>query len=140
MARRPLEGERIYLEGGRRTTQLMRDSLGRPSTITATLYFVANVDALTPHPAHPFFYELSTFVLAVIVGSLAGLATNLLLAHWVSPSAANNAALALATTCTGAAHSHFVHRQPWLALLPKIGAGAPLAYAAMRLVHVVLGS
>ena len=28
MARRPLERERIYLDGGRRTTQLMRDSLG----------------------------------------------------------------------------------------------------------------
>jgi len=28
VARRPLERERIYLDGGRRTTQLMRDSLG----------------------------------------------------------------------------------------------------------------
>ena len=28
MARRPLERERVYLDGGRRTTQLMRDSLG----------------------------------------------------------------------------------------------------------------
>ena len=28
MARRPLERERAYLDGGRRTTQLMRDSLG----------------------------------------------------------------------------------------------------------------
>ena len=101
---------------------------------------VTIVDPLTPHPAHPFVQELSTFVVAVIVGSLAGLATNLLLAHWVSAAAANNAALAIATTCTGAAHSHFVHKQPWIALLPKIGAGAPLAYGAMRLVHVVLGS
>ena len=29
MARRPLEREPLYLDGGRRTTQLMRDSLGR---------------------------------------------------------------------------------------------------------------
>jgi len=29
VARRPLERERIDLDGGRRTTQLMRDSLGR---------------------------------------------------------------------------------------------------------------
>ena len=28
MARRPLEREQVYLDGGRRTTQLMRDSLG----------------------------------------------------------------------------------------------------------------
>jgi hypothetical protein len=28
VARRPLEREGIYLDGGRRTTQLMRDSLG----------------------------------------------------------------------------------------------------------------
>ncbi len=28
MARRPLERERIYLDGGRRTTQLIRNSLG----------------------------------------------------------------------------------------------------------------
>ena len=98
------------------------------------------MDPLTPHPAHPFVHELSTFVVAVIMGSLAGLATNLLFAHWVSPAAANNAALAVATTCTGAAHAHFVHKQPWIALLPKIGVGAPLAYGAMRLVHVILGS
>jgi len=30
--RRPLEKEQIYLDGGRRTTQLMRDSLGSMST------------------------------------------------------------------------------------------------------------
>ena len=101
---------------------------------------MTTVNPLPPHPAHTFFHDLYTFVVAVIVGSLAGLVTNLLLAHWVSPSAANNAALAVATTCTGAAHSHIVHKQPWVALLPKIGAGAPLAYGAMRLVHVVLGS
>ena len=98
------------------------------------------MDGSIPHPAHPFFRELSTFVLAVILGSLAGLATNLLLAHWLSTPTANNTALAVATTCTGAAHSHFVHKQPWMTLVPQIGAGAPLAYGAMRLVHVLVGS
>jgi hypothetical protein len=32
VARRPLERERVYFDGGRRTTQLMRDSLGRHHT------------------------------------------------------------------------------------------------------------
>jgi Domain of unknown function (DUF4431) len=31
VARRPLDRERVYLDGGRRTTQLMRDSLGSAS-------------------------------------------------------------------------------------------------------------
>jgi hypothetical protein len=31
VARRPLEKEGLYLDGGRRTTQLMRDSLGTPA-------------------------------------------------------------------------------------------------------------
>ena len=35
MARRPLERERVCLDGGRRTTQLMRDSLGSPLVIRA---------------------------------------------------------------------------------------------------------
>jgi len=94
----------------------------------------------TPHSAHPLFQELGVFVLAVILGSLSGLATTVLLGRWLATSAAGNAALAVATTCTGAAHSHFVHKQPWLGLLPKIGLGAPLAYAVMRGVHAVLGS
>ena len=38
MARRPLERERIYRDGGRRTTQLMRDSLGSG---TDTMSFLA---------------------------------------------------------------------------------------------------
>ena len=94
----------------------------------------------TPHSAHPLFQELGVFLLAVILGSLSGLATTLLLGRWLATSAAGNAALAVATTCTGAAHSHFVHKQPWLGLLPKIGLGAPLAYAVMWGVHAVLGS
>ena len=39
MARRPLESERIGLDGGRRTTQLMRDSLG------------GSVDTMKPAPS-----------------------------------------------------------------------------------------
>jgi hypothetical protein len=93
-----------------------------------------------PQAAHPLFQELGVFVLAVILGSLCGLATNQVLWHRVTSAVAGNAALAVATTCTGAAHAHFVHRQPWLHLLPKVGLGAPLAYGVMRVVHAVLGS
>lgn len=50
------------------------------------------------------------------------------------------AALAVGTTCSGAAHAHFVHRQHWMRLIPKIGVGAPLAYGVMRLVHLVVGA
>lgn len=96
-------------------------------------------DSPTPHVAHPLFRELAVFVLAVIVGSLCGLATNQLAVQWVSSAVAGNAALAVATTCTGAAHAHFVHKEPWLSLLPKVGLGAPIAYGVMRAVHAVLG-
>ena len=82
--------------------------------------------------ARSSFQELGLFVIAVLFGSLSGLATTLLLGA--------NAGLAVATTCTGAAHSHFVHKQPWLRLVPKIGVGAPLAYGVMRVVHVLLGA
>ena len=93
-----------------------------------------------PDLRRPLFQELGVFVLAVILGSLCGLAANELLRHSVTATIAGNAALAVATTATGAAHSHFVHRQSWVRLLPKVGVGAPLAYGAMRLVHAVLGS
>ena len=89
--------------------------------------------------AHPLFQELTVFVLAVIAGSLCGLATSEVAGRWVSGAVAGNAALAVATTCTGAAHAHFVHKQPWLSLLPKVGLGAPIAYGIMRVVHAVLG-
>ena len=96
--------------------------------------------SIVSHSTEPLFQELGVFLLAVILGSLCGLATNQLLQHWVTAAVAGNAALAIATTCTGAAHSHFVHRQSWVRLLPKVGVGALLAYGAMRLVHLVLGS
>lgn len=98
------------------------------------------MDSISPHPSHPFFQELGVFLLAVIVGSLSGVATTMLLARWVAAPLAQNAAIAMATTFTGAAHSHFVHQQSWMRLLPKIGVGAPLAYGVMRVVHSVLGS
>ena len=88
----------------------------------------------------PLLQELGVFLLAVVLGSLTGAATNVLMVRVAGAAIASNAALAVATTCTGAAHSHFVHKQPWVRLLPKVGVGAPLAYGVMRIVHVVLGS
>jgi hypothetical protein len=38
VARRPLEGERICLDGGRRTTQLMRDSLGIQGPLCSNVF------------------------------------------------------------------------------------------------------
>lgn len=101
---------------------------------------MTSIQSVSPHTPEPLYREVGVFVTAVIVGSLSGLATSILLRHWVTADTASNAALAVATTCTGAAHSHFVHKQPWMRLLPKIGVGAPLAYGAMRAVHAVLGS
>ena len=46
MARRPLEGEGLYLDGGRRTTQLMRDSLGSMPTIPLSSETQRRLDAL----------------------------------------------------------------------------------------------
>ena len=101
---------------------------------------MTGIQPVTPHTPEPLFHEVGVFVIAVIVGSLSGLATTILLGGWVTAATASNAALAMATTCTGAAHSRFVHKQPWMRLLPKIGVGAPLAYGVMRAVHAVLGS
>ena len=98
------------------------------------------MDSIAPHPQQSLIRELRLFLLAVITGSLAGVATTMLLGRWVAPGIAANAALAVGTTCTGAAHSHFVHKQSWASLLPKIGVGAPLAYVVMQAVHFVLRS
>ena len=93
-----------------------------------------------PRPPHSLLQELGVFVIAVVLGSLSGVATNVLLGRVAPAAIASNAALAVATTCTGAAHSHFVHRQAWTRLLPKVGLGAPLAYGVMRAVHALVGS
>ncbi|HYL20758.1 MAG TPA: hypothetical protein VEU74_03275 [Gemmatimonadales bacterium] len=84
--------------------------------------------------------ELGIFLVAVIVGSLSGVATAMLLHTLVTASTAGTASVAVATTCTGATHARLAHGQPWRRLLPKIGVGAPLAYGVMRVVHLLLGS
>lgn len=84
--------------------------------------------------------ELSVFLLAVIVGSLTGIATTMLLERAVSAATAGTAAVAVATTCTAATHARLAHGQPWARLLPKIAVGAPLAYGVMRVVHLLIGS
>ena len=61
------------------------------------------------------------------------------LLHLTSPQIAANLSLALATTCTGAAHSRLVHRKPISYLLPSVIAGAPVAYGAMRAIHFIIG-
>lgn len=98
------------------------------------------MDPIAPDHPHPLLQELGVFLVVVVFGSLSGLGTNIVLGRWVGATVASNAALAVATTCTGAAHSHFVHKQPWMRLVPKIGVGAPLAYGVMRIVHAVLGA
>jgi len=92
------------------------------------------------HAATPLSLELGVFLVAVVLGSLGGVATSMLLGRWLAPATAATAALAVATTCTGAAHSHFVHRQSWAHLIPKVGVGAPLAYGVMRVVHALVGA
>jgi hypothetical protein len=91
-------------------------------------------------PTRPLARELTVFVVAVFVGSLSGLVTGELLVRWAATTTATNAALAVATTCTGATHARLAHRQPLLSLLPRIAVAAPLAYGVMRLVHVLLAA
>jgi hypothetical protein len=68
-----------------------------------------------------------------------GIGSQRFLLDVVAPQVAANVSLALATTCTGAAHSRLVHRTPIRHLLPSVIAGAPLAYGAMRAIHLVVG-
>ncbi len=86
-----------------------------------------------------FVQELFLFVCAVLVGTAAGIGSQQMLVRFVSPQLAANLSLALATTCTGAAHSRLVHRKPIRDLLPGLVAGAPVAYGAMRAIHMVVG-
>jgi hypothetical protein len=86
-----------------------------------------------------FARDLCLFLCAVLVGTVAGVGSQQLLLHVVGPIVAGNVSLALATTCTGAAHSRLVHRKPVGHLLPTVVAGAPVAYAAMRVIHLVVG-
>jgi hypothetical protein len=86
-----------------------------------------------------FARDLCLFLCSVLVGTMAGVSSQQLLLHLAGPSVAANVSLALATTCTGAAHSRLVHRRPMGYLLPSLVAGAPVAYGAMRLIHFVVG-
>src|SRR5438876_10276891 len=83
--------------------------------------------------------ELGVFLLAVLVGSLSGMATSMLLQPWVTAATAGTASVAAATTCTGATHARLAHRQPWMRLRPKIGVGAPRASGATRWIQRLLG-
>lgn len=98
------------------------------------------MDGSSPDSSRRGLRELSVFLLAIIVGSLSGMVTTMLLQHTVSPATAATAAVAVATTCTGATHARLVHGQSWRRLGPRIVVAAPLAYGVMRLVHALLGS
>lgn len=93
----------------------------------------------TPPASGPFVRDLLLFLCSVLVGTTAGVGSQQLLVHVFDPRIAANVSLALATTCSGAAHSRLVHRQPLGYLLPSLLAGAPAAYGAMRVIHFVLG-
>jgi len=84
--------------------------------------------------------ELVFFLVAVLVGSLAGVATSEILKHWISASATGNASLAIAATFAAATHHRLVHGQSLRLLAPKVVVAAPLAFVVMRAVHVVIGS
>jgi hypothetical protein len=86
-----------------------------------------------------FARDLGLFVCAVLVGTMAGIGSQQFLMPLVGQRMAANMSLALATTCTGAAHSRLVHRKPIGYLLPSLMAGAPVAYGAMRAIHFVVG-
>jgi hypothetical protein len=83
--------------------------------------------------------ELLLFVCAVVAGTVAGVASQQVLVRLVASQTAVNMALAIATTCTGAAHSRLVHQRSMGELIPHVVAGAPVAYAAMRAIHLILG-
>ena len=86
-----------------------------------------------------FARDLCLFLCSVLVGTMAGVGSQEILLHFVGPRVAANVSLALATTCSGAAHSRLVHRQPIGYLLPSLVVGAPVAYGAMCVIHLVAG-
>lgn len=95
---------------------------------------------MNPKPsAQPFVRELSFFVCAVLVGTISGIASQQLLAMIVDHQVAARASLAVATTCTGAAHARLVHRKPIRELVGGVVAGAPVAYIAMHAIHSLVG-
>jgi hypothetical protein len=86
-------------------------------------------------PAHDLFL----FLCAVLVGTTAGMASGQAFVHFTNPQLAAHLSLAFATTCTGAAHSRLVHRKPIGYLLRSLIAGVPVAYGAMRAIHLIIG-
>src|SRR5207245_11583995 len=64
--------------------------------------------------------DLFPFLCAVLVGTTAGIGSQQALLHLTTPQIAANLSLALATTCTAAAHSRLVHRKPIGYLLPSL--------------------
>jgi hypothetical protein len=87
-----------------------------------------------------FVRDLFLLVCTVTVGAVSAVGSQQLLLHVASPRLAYNVSLALATSCSSAAHARLVHRRPIRSVLPGIAAGAPVAYAAMRMVHFLLGA
>jgi hypothetical protein len=83
--------------------------------------------------------DLFLFLCAVLVGTTAGIGSQQALLYLASPQTAAGLSLALATTCTAAAHSRLVHRKPIGYLLPSLIAGAPVAYGAMQAIHCIIG-
>lgn len=83
--------------------------------------------------------DLFLFSCAVLIGTTAGIGSQQAFLPLTSPQIAANLSLALATTCTGAAHSRLVHRKPIGYLVPNLIAGAPIAYGAMRAIHFIIG-
>ena len=86
-----------------------------------------------------FARDLFLFLCAVLVGTIAGVGSQQLLLHVAGHQVAANVSLALATTCTGTAQGRLVHSKPIGHLVPSIVAGAPVAYGAMRVIHMVAG-
>src|SRR2546426_786285 len=95
-----------------------------PSPLTPSILFPMH-PTLPPVPP-PLLQDPGIFRLAVIIGRLGGVAATVLLGRWLGDGATGTPAIAVAMTCTGAAHAHFVHKQPWKRLVPKVGVGAPL--------------
>ena len=98
---------------------------------------MADVDR--PSSANVFLRELLFFVCAVLVGTISGIVSQQFLVTIADRQVAAHASLAVATTCTGAAHARLVHRKPIRELVGGIAAGAPIAYAAMRAIHFLVG-
>ena len=93
MARRPLEKEGLYLDGGRRTTQLMRDSLGSMSTdltqfamltLLGLAGYSAGATAIARGRARRYLPAIATVVAAVTVAGVLAPAYIHRELHWLT--------------------------------------------------------